>query len=259
MEALVRWNHPEQGWISPARFIPIAEESHLICRIGEWVLRKACEDAASWPGDARVAVNVSHPVRGFVATRAGGECAGVVGAGARPAELEITEGVFLQEGGTTDAMFRALKDLGVRLALDDFGTGYSSLAYLKTAPFDKIKIDQSVRGATGSGSRNRAIIAAIVALAKALDMETTAEGVESFDQFDLMKSLEVSHVQGFIYSPRSPTTISWPGWMAMDGSSPRPDPRGNGMTGRRCSAGSARSTKITTIRSCCATCRYPAR
>jgi hypothetical protein len=116
-------------------------------------------------------------------------------------ELEITESVFLQEGGTTTERFKALKGLGVRLALDDFGTGYSSLGYLKNAPFDKIKIDQSfVRGATEVGSRNRAIIAAIVALAKALDMETTAEGVESFDQFDLMKSLDVTLVQGFIYS-----------------------------------------------------------
>ncbi|MBF5090542.1 MULTISPECIES: bifunctional diguanylate cyclase/phosphodiesterase [unclassified Novosphingobium] len=203
MEALLRWNHPEQGWISPARFIPIAEESHLICRIGEWVLRKACEDAASWPGDARVAVNVS-PIQFADSSLPALVASALASSGLEPdrLELEITEGVFLQEGGTTDAMFRALKDLGVRLALDDFGTGYSSLAYLKTAPFDKIKIDQSfVRGATGSGSRNRAIIAAIVALAKALDMETTAEGVESFDQFDLMKSLEVSHVQGFIYSP----------------------------------------------------------
>ena len=116
-------------------------------------------------------------------------------------ELEITEGVFLQESSDTDAMFQALKKVGVRLALDDFGTGYSSLGYLKTAPFDKIKIDQSfVRGATEPGSRNSAIIAAIVALADALDMETTAEGIESLDQLALVRKLNVSHVQGYVYS-----------------------------------------------------------
>jgi diguanylate cyclase (GGDEF)-like protein len=202
VEALVRWNHPEHGMVSPARFIPIAEESNLIKGIGEWVLRKACHDAMAWPGNLRVAVNVS-PVQfadeGFPAIVANA----LASSGLDPdrLELEITEGVFLQEGCTTDARFRALKALGVRLALDDFGTGYSSLAYLKTAPFDKIKIDQSfVRGATEEGSRNRAIIAAIVALAGALDMDTTAEGIESFDQFDLMKELKVSLIQGFIYS-----------------------------------------------------------
>ncbi len=202
VEALVRWNHPEKGLISPARFIPIAEESNLIKGIGEWVLRRACAEAAAWPGHLRVAVNVS-PVQfaddGFPALVA----SALASSGIEPErlELEITESVFLQEGGTTNERFKALKGLGVRLALDDFGTGYSSLGYLKNAPFDKIKIDQSfVRGATEKGSRNRAIIAAIVALAQALDMETTAEGVESFDQFDLMKSLNVTLVQGFIYS-----------------------------------------------------------
>ena len=202
VEALVRWNHPEKGMISPARFIPIAEESNLIKGIGEWVLRRACAEAAAWPGHLRVAVNVS-PVQfadeGFPALVANAIASSGIEAGRL--ELEITESVFLQEGGTTNERFKALKGLGVRLALDDFGTGYSSLGYLKNAPFDKIKIDQSfVRGATEAGSRNRAIIAAIVALAQALNMETTAEGVESFDQFNLMKSLNVTLVQGFIYS-----------------------------------------------------------
>ena len=116
-------------------------------------------------------------------------------------ELEITEGIFLGESVETDAMFKALKNIGVRLALDDFGTGYSSLGYLRKAPFDKIKIDQSfVRGATEPGSRNGAIIAAIVALANAVDMETTAEGIEAFDQLALIRGLNVSHIQGYIYS-----------------------------------------------------------
>ncbi|MCY1670914.1 EAL domain-containing protein [Novosphingobium sp. SL115] len=206
VEALVRWNHPEHGMISPARFIPIAEESKLIKVIGEWVLRQACADAAHWPGNLRVAVNVSavqFADEGFPAIVASALASTQIDPDRL--ELEITEGVFLQEGCTTDARFNALKGLGVRLALDDFGTGYSSLSYLKTAPFDKIKIDQSfVRGATGADSRNRAIIAAIVALAEALGMDTTAEGIESFDQFELMKQLKVTLVQGYIYSQPIP-------------------------------------------------------
>jgi EAL domain-containing protein (putative c-di-GMP-specific phosphodiesterase class I) len=202
VEALLRWNHPERGQISPARFIPIAEESNLIRAIGEWVLRTACAEATTWAAPLSVAVNVS-PVQFADENFPALVASALAQSGLDPQrlELEITEGVFLEEGGLTDARFKALKGLGVRLALDDFGTGYSSLGYLKSAPFDKIKIDQSfVRGATQPGSRNRAIITAIVALAQALDMDTTAEGVESFDQFDLMKALQVSHVQGFIYS-----------------------------------------------------------
>jgi len=206
VEALVRWNHPQHGPVSPGRFIPIAEESNLIKGIGEWVLRRACAEAAAWPGGLRVAVNVS-PVQ-FADESFPALVANVLlNSGLEPErlELEITESVFVQEGGATNDRFKALKALGVRLALDDFGTGYSSLGYLKTAPFDKIKIDQSfVRGATEPGSRNRAIIAAIVALAKALNMDTTAEGVESFDQLDLMKSLNVTLVQGYIYSKPIP-------------------------------------------------------
>lgn len=209
VEALVRWNHAEHGMISPARFIPIAEESKLIKVIGEWVLRQACADAAQWSGNLRVAVNVSavqFADEGFPAIVASALASTQLDPDRL--ELEITEGVFLQEGCTTDARFKALKGLGVRLALDDFGTGYSSLSYLKTAPFDKIKIDQSfVRGATGADSRNRAIIAAIVALAEALGMDTTAEGIESFDQFELMKQLKVTLVQGYIYSRPIPNDV----------------------------------------------------
>jgi diguanylate cyclase (GGDEF)-like protein/PAS domain S-box-containing protein len=201
-EALVRWEHPERGPISPALFIPIAEEANLIAALGEWALKRACRDAANWPGKLKVAVNVS-PVQ-FTDDR----LPDIVKQALQEAELkperlelEITESVFLEDSRKTDAMFEALKKVGVRLALDDFGTGYSSLAYLKTAPFDKIKIDQSfVRGATEEGSRNGAIIAAIVALASALNMETTAEGIESLDQLALMRDLHVSHIQGYCYS-----------------------------------------------------------
>jgi diguanylate cyclase (GGDEF)-like protein len=201
-EALIRWNHPERGSISPALFIPIAEEANLIGELGEWALRKACEQAAKWPGKMKVAVNVS-PVQfaNDMLPKVVERALASSGLPAERLELEITEGVFLQESSGTDNMFQALKKIGVRLALDDFGTGYSSLGYLKTAPFDKIKIDQSfVRGATEPGSRNGAIIAAIVALAEALGMETTAEGIESLDQLDLIRSLHVSHVQGYVYS-----------------------------------------------------------
>jgi diguanylate cyclase (GGDEF)-like protein len=206
VEALVRWNHRERGAISPAVFIPIAEEANLIWPLGEWVLRKACEDAARWPGEMRVAVNVSpiqfaNPDLPKIVANA------LAATGLAPdrLELEITESVFLADSAETGRMFKALKGLGVRLALDDFGTGYSSLGYLQSAPFDKIKIDQSfVRDATIPGSRNGAIIAAIVALAEALEMETTAEGIESLDQLDLVRKLNVSHVQGYVYSKAVP-------------------------------------------------------
>ncbi len=201
-EALIRWTHPERGPISPALFIPIAEEANLIGPLGDWALKQACEDAVKWPGKMRVAVNVS-PLQfaNDLLPKIVSEALSSSGLKADRLELEITEGVFLRESAETENMFAALKKVGVRLALDDFGTGYSSLGYLQTAPFDNIKIDQSfVRGATEPGSRNGAIIAAIVALAEALDMETTAEGIETLDQIELVRKLNVSHIQGFVYS-----------------------------------------------------------
>jgi len=206
VEALIRWNHPERGAISPSIFVPIAEEANLIWPVGEWVLRRACEEAARWPGKLRVAINVS-PIQ-FAnedLPKIVANALATTGLAPDRLELEITESVFLGDSNETARMFKALKGLGVRLALDDFGTGYSSLGYLQSAPFDKIKIDQSfVRGATVQGSRNGAIIAAIVALAEALEMETTAEGIESLDQLDLIRKLNVSHVQGFVYSQPVP-------------------------------------------------------
>ena len=200
-EALIRWDHPVRGAVPPSEFIPIAEECGLIEPIGEWVLRTACLEAAKWPGDVRVAVNVSpiqfaNPALPALVTNA------LAKAGLPPArlELEITESVFLHETASSERMFRNLKGIGVRLALDDFGTGYSSLGYLKTAPFDKIKIDQSfVRGAAVAGNRNAAIIKAIVTLADTLGMETTAEGVEVQDEIALVRELGCSHIQGYVY------------------------------------------------------------
>ena len=205
-EALIRWNHPEKGMISPAQFIPIAEETPLIRHIGDWVVRTACHEAADWPAGLKVAVNIS-PTHfcdaAFPATVANA----LASSGLAPErlELEITESVVLADGTDTANRFRALKALGVRLSLDDFGTGYSSLAYLRTAPFDKIKIDQSfVRGVADPDSRNGAIIAAIVGLATALGMDTTAEGIEALDELELMGQLGVSQVQGFVYSSPLP-------------------------------------------------------
>lgn len=201
-EALMRWQHPEHGNISPGLFIPIAEQTDLIVKMGEWALRQACQDAAQWPGDRRVAVNISAKqfmTSEFVKTVASALAESQLDP--RRLELEITESVFVGDDENVDKIFVALKKLGVRLAMDDFGTGYSSLGYLKRAPFDKIKIDQSfVRGCTLSGDTNPAIITAIVALAKALDMETVAEGVEAMDELELVTERGADFVQGYIYS-----------------------------------------------------------
>jgi len=205
-EALLRWSHPTRGLISPTLFIPIAEETGLISQIGEWVLRTACRDAARWPNGIRVAVNVS-PIQFANPSLPSIVMSALAGAGlsAERLELEITESVFLNDDADTDAMFARLKGVGVRLALDDFGTGYSSLGYLKKAPFDKIKIDQSfVRGAAIQGNRNSAIIKSIVSLAEALSMDTTAEGAETHDELDMIRQLGCSHVQGYIYGKPMP-------------------------------------------------------
>ena len=207
-ESLVRWQHPTRGAISPAKFVPLAEEAGLIGKIGEWVLRTALEEAANWPDHVRVAVNLSPlQFNDPAVIDMVGRHLHETGVRAERLELEITEGVFLAEGDSTDETFARLKGLGVRLALDDFGTGYSSLGYLKKAPFDKIKIDQSfVRGAASSSTTNRnaAIIRAIVTLAETLDMDTCAEGVETHDDLQLIRELGVSMVQGYIFGQPTP-------------------------------------------------------
>jgi diguanylate cyclase (GGDEF)-like protein len=201
LEALLRWNHPRLGQLGPSRFVPIAEEAGLISAIGEWTLRTACHDLATWPESVRVAVNLS-PLQFAHAALPAIVSSAVASAQIAPTrlDLEVTESVFLNEDNSTEAMFAALKRIGVRLVLDDFGTGYSSLGYLEAAPFGCIKIDQALlRGAIAPGGRNGAILASIIALADALGMETTAEGVETPDELGLARLLGCSHVQGYVY------------------------------------------------------------
>ncbi len=200
-EALIRWEHPTRGAVSPAEFIPIAEENGMIDAIGEWAMREAVGEAAKWVVPARVAVNVStlqfnNPNFPAIVANALAQA----GLEHDRLEIEITESVFVADSDATDRQFALLKKLGVRLALDDFGTGYSSLGYLKRAPFDKIKIDQSfVRGASLGQDKNAAIIKAIVTLAQTMQLETTAEGVETQDEIDFIRELGCSHIQGFVF------------------------------------------------------------
>jgi len=200
-EALIRWNHPDKGMISPAAFIPLAEETGFIVPMGEWVIREACATAAKWPGDLSVAVNISA-----AQFRSCGLMQVIVGAlatsGLHPArlEIEITETVLLQNRDTTLAILRQLRELGIRIAMDDFGTGYSSLTYLQCFPFDKIKIDRSfVKDITeNTGSLN--IVRAVAALAKGMGMTATAEGVETREQLDRITSEGCNEMQGFLFS-----------------------------------------------------------
>jgi diguanylate cyclase (GGDEF)-like protein len=205
-EALVRWEHPEQGPVSPVQFIPLAEEIGLIDEIGEWVLRTACAEAAKWPQNISVAVNLS-PVQ-FKSHALPAMVRSVLSDTELPAnrlELEITEGVFLSNDEHVHEMIGNLKAIGLKLALDDFGTGYSSLSYLQRVPFDKIKIDRSfVSGASDPTSRNAALIRAMVGLASDLKMQTTAEGVETQDELQLVRDLGCSLVQGYIFGKPMP-------------------------------------------------------
>ncbi|SEN30768.1 EAL domain-containing protein [Bradyrhizobium sp. OK095] len=204
-EALVRWRHPERGMVSPAEFIPIAEDTGLINEIGEWVLATACRDAATWPDDIRLAVNVS-PVQ-FKSGTLALKIMAALAASNLPAsrlELEITEAVLIRDDDTALAILHQLRAIGVRIALDDFGTGYSSLSYLHRFPFDKIKIDRcfvsDIAGPDGSAS----IVQAVVNLAAARRMTTTAEGVETEEQQRLLRALGCSEMQGYLFSAAKP-------------------------------------------------------
>ena len=177
LEALLRWNYPTRGRISPDQFIGLAEETGLIVPLGEWVLRQACSQAAIWPSDIRVAVNLS-PVQFRNKNLIPAVLAAVASAGLAPGrlELEITEAVLLRSSAETISVLHQLRQLGVRIALDDFGTGYSSLSYLRSFPFDKIKIDQSFVRELSTREDCIAIVRAVTGLGKSLGITTTAEG-----------------------------------------------------------------------------------
>jgi diguanylate cyclase (GGDEF)-like protein len=204
-EALLRWRHPERGMVSPAEFIPIAEDSGLINQLGQWVLNAACAEAASWPDHVRVAVNVS-PVQ-FRSQSLALNVAAALAACGLPAsrlELEITEAVLIRDDEAALDTLHQLRKLGVRIALDDFGTGYSSLSYLQRFPFDKIKIDRSfIRDIAGPGASS-SIVQAVVNIAAASDMMTTAEGVETEQQRNLLYILGCNEMQGYLFSPAIP-------------------------------------------------------
>jgi predicted signal transduction protein with EAL and GGDEF domain len=204
-EALLRWRHPVRGMISPAEFIPIAEDSGLISQLGEWVLTKACAEAATWPKNIKLAVNVS-PVQ-FRNHAFALKVASTLAESGLPAnrlELEITEAVLIRDDEVALAVLHQLRAIGVRVALDDFGTGYSSLSYLQRFPFDKIKIDRSFVNEIVDSGGSCAIIQAVVNIAAARNMTTTAEGVETELQRELLRTLGCTEMQGYLFSPAKP-------------------------------------------------------
>ena len=208
-EALVRWHHPERGMIAPLEFVPIAEETGLIVPLGEWVLRQACAEAARWPKDITIAVNLS-PAQ-FKSRNLVPMVISALASSGLPAtrlELEITEMVLIQENEGAFAILHQLRDLGIRIAMDDFGTGYSSLGYLRSFPFDKIKIDQSfIRDLPGKED-SVAIVRAVVGLSSSLGISTTAEGVETKEQLASLTAEGCTEFQGFLFSkPRTAADV----------------------------------------------------
>jgi diguanylate cyclase (GGDEF)-like protein len=206
-EALLRWNHPTRGRVPPNEFIPLAEETGLITSIGEWVIRKACIEAKTWPSDLRVAVNVS-PVQFRSKGLASIVTSAVASAGLVPdrLELEITETVLMHNNEETLTTLHQLQSLGVRISMDDFGTGYSSLSFLRSFPFDKIKIDQSFVRDVIDNPHSIGIIRAIADLGQSMGITTTAEGVETQQQLDQMRNEGCTEVQGYFYSRPVPAS-----------------------------------------------------
>jgi EAL domain-containing protein (putative c-di-GMP-specific phosphodiesterase class I) len=205
-EALLRWNHPGRGRVSPAEFIPIAEETGLITPIGEWVLHQACTEAASWPAPFTVSVNLSPAqFRGQNLTQSVVRALAASGLPTRRLELEITESAMLQDSAGALETITQLHDLGVHIALDDFGTGYSSLSYLRKFPFDKIKIDRSfISDLSHADEDSIAIVRSVARLGDSLRMTTTAEGVETKEQLERVRAEGCTEYQGDYFSPPLP-------------------------------------------------------
>jgi diguanylate cyclase (GGDEF)-like protein len=215
MEALIRWQHPRRGLLPPEEFLPLAEETGLIVPIGRWVLEVACLQARAWreeyPDRLPIAVAVNLSARQFQQPNLAADIAAILReTGCRPQDLilEITEGVVMHDVHSSIRTLQALKALGVRLAVDDFGTGYSSLSYLKRFPVDTLKIDRSFVGALGQDPEDTAIVAAIIRLGHALELQVTAEGVETADQLRRLRSLECDAAQGYYLAAPSPSAAA---------------------------------------------------
>jgi EAL domain-containing protein (putative c-di-GMP-specific phosphodiesterase class I) len=206
-EALLRWERPGCGVMPPAEFIPVAEETGMIVEIGEWVLRSACFEAENWPVNIGVAVNLS-PVQFEKGDIVATVRAALAASGLRPGrlELEITESVLLRETAGTLAALHQLRAMGIRVALDDFGTGYSSLSYLRSFPFDKIKIDQSFVRDLVTNKESMSIVLAVSGLGHSLNIRTTAEGVETFDQLNILREHGCTEAQGYLFSRATPAS-----------------------------------------------------
>jgi EAL domain-containing protein (putative c-di-GMP-specific phosphodiesterase class I) len=206
LEALMRWHHPEKGLVSPAQFIPLAEETGLIIPIGEWALREGCAAAAAWPSHVNIAINLSpNQFRSRNLTQAVVSALAASGLPPSRLELEITESVLMQNDAATLATLHQLRALGVRIALDDFGTGYSSLSYLRSFPFDKIKIDRCfVADLSDKDEDALAILRAVAGLGLSLGIATTAEGVETMEQLQKVREEGCTEMQGYLFSPPGP-------------------------------------------------------
>jgi predicted signal transduction protein with EAL and GGDEF domain len=204
-EALARWRHPVRGFVPPSDFIPLAEESGLIFEMGQWILREACREAASWPVPLQVAVNLSPAqfMHGDVVSLVHSI---LLETGLAPGrlELEITEGVLIEDFDRGLALLRRLKGLGVRISMDDFGSGYSSLSYLQAFPFDKIKIDRAFVMNLGRNPQSAAIVCAVIGLGHGLEMSIVAEGVETQEQFTFLAEQGCDAIQGYFIGKPQP-------------------------------------------------------
>jgi EAL domain-containing protein (putative c-di-GMP-specific phosphodiesterase class I) len=208
VEALLRWRSPGGELVAPGSFIPLAEDTGLIIPLGEWALRRACKDAACWPSDVRLAVNLSPvQIRGGDMVETVKRALKDTGLPANRLELEVTESVLLQHNEQNLTVLHELQNLGIAIVLDDFGTGYSSLSYLLSFPFDKIKIDRTFVAELSRRSDCAAIVSAVSGLARSLNIATTAEGVETTEQFTLLRAAGCTLAQGFLFGQPCSNTV----------------------------------------------------